>query len=86
MLNYILNLYLKEREVKTVFHQSANDCEMRCVPFPNVGKPFGVGAINFTVITLLCILERNPLFVFKVCTVTQKTHNVEKGWINVDST
>ena len=26
------------------------------------------------------------MFVFNVCTVTQKTGNIEKVWINVDST
>ena len=50
MLDYILNLYLKACNIKTVFHHSANDCEMRYVPLPNVGKPFGAGVINFTVI------------------------------------
>ena len=76
-------------QVKTVFHPSANDCEMRCVPFPNVGKPFGLGAINFKIIyTTVNIMhtEENALFVFNICTVTQKTHNVDKGWINLDST
>ena len=47
---YILKLYLKECKVRTVFYHRANDCEMRHVPFPNGGKPFGVGAINFIVI------------------------------------
>ena len=49
-----------------MFHHSANDCEMRRVPFPNVGKAFGVGAINFTVIYTmvgkLCVPEKSPSF------------------------
>ena len=89
MLDYVLILYLKECNVKTVFHHSANDCEMRHVPFPNVGKRFGAGVINFTVIyTMVKIIHtgEKPIFVFNVCTVTHKTHNIEKVWINVDST
>ena len=58
VLGYILNLYLKECNVKTVFHHRANDCEMRRVPFPNVAKPFGVGAINFTVICTVVKIMR----------------------------
>ena len=53
MLGYILNLYRKEDKVKNVFHHRANDCEMRRVLFPNVGKSFGVGEINFTVINTM---------------------------------
>ena len=37
MLGYVLNLYLKKCKVKTAFHHSANDYEMRCVSFPEVG-------------------------------------------------